>query len=79
MDGKNQSQIDIDKIKFPPVLAATPGTRENYRNYLAEVNYLDSQINSTKNLLRKKGMVRNTMVLVSTEHGNAFPFAKWQL
>jgi uncharacterized sulfatase len=75
----DRSQFDLDKIQLPPVLADTPGTRENYMNYLAEVNYLDSQINAIMNLLRKKGMAENTMIFVSTEQGNAFPFAKWTL
>lgn len=75
----NPDQFDIDKITLPPYIADTPETRNQFRNYLAEINYLDGQIRQTLNLIKKHGFGKNTLVMFATEQGNSFPFAKWTL
>lgn len=65
------------KLELPPVLADTPKTRENFSRYLAEITYFDSQVGQALELLDKHGLAGDTVVLVVTEQGNAFPFAKW--
>ena len=64
-------------LKLPPVLADTPDTREGFSKYLAEITYFDSQVGDLLALLDKSGQRDNTLVLVLTEQGNSFPFAKW--
>jgi uncharacterized sulfatase len=73
----NQSLFDPDKITLPPNLANTPATRTSFRNYLAEINYLDGQVKQTLALLRKHSLAQNTVFFFASEQGNSFPFAKW--
>ncbi|MFP6902488.1 MAG: sulfatase/phosphatase domain-containing protein, partial [Verrucomicrobiia bacterium] len=46
-------------------------------NYLAEITYYDSQVGEIVGLLEKHGLSKNTLVMVVSEQGNGFPFAKW--
>lgn len=75
----DNSLFNKDSIKLPLYLADLPETREKFSNYLAEINYLDGQVNQTMNLLKKYNFDNNTLVIFCTEQGNSFPFAKWTL
>jgi uncharacterized sulfatase len=78
IDG-DRNLFDKDKITLPPYLADLEDTRINFRNYLAEINYLDGQVKQTLDLLEKYSLTENTVVFFSTEQGNSMPFAKWTL
>ncbi|MEE2888572.1 MAG: sulfatase [Planctomycetota bacterium] len=65
------------EIDLPPVLADTARTRELFSAYLAEVTYFDEQVGALLALLDKHKLTENTLVVVLSEQGNAFPFAKW--
>lgn len=71
------SQYDPAKLKLPPYLVDTPLVREQFANYLAEVTYFDSQVGEILELLDKHKLADNTLVMVVSEQGNSFPFAKW--
>lgn len=64
-------------LKLPPFFVDTPVTRENYSRYLAEITYFDWQVGQCLELLDKHGLRDNTLVMVVSEQGNSFPFAKW--
>ena len=64
-------------LKLPPFFVDTPVTRENYSRYLAEITYFDWQVGQCLELLDKHGLRDNTIVMVVSEQGNSFPFAKW--
>ena len=64
-------------LKLPPVLADSPDTREGFSKYLAEITYFDSQVGELISLLDQSGQRDNTLVIVLSEQGNSFPFAKW--
>lgn len=64
-------------LKLPPVLVDSPDTREGYSKYLAEITYFDSQVGELLALLDKHHQRENTLVIVLSEQGNSFPFAKW--
>ncbi|MEM6799727.1 MAG: sulfatase [Planctomycetota bacterium] len=66
-----------ESLKLPPFFVDTPETRKVYSRYLAEVTYYDSQVGRALRLLKKHGLADNTLVIVLTEQGNGFPFAKW--
>ena len=66
-----------EKIALPPVLADTVKTRELFSAYLAEITYFDSQVGELLGLLEKHELADDTLVVVLSEQGNAFPFAKW--
>lgn len=65
------------QLKLPPNFVDTPKTRDAYSRYLAEVTYYDGQVGQMLALLDKHKLADNTIVIVLTEQGNGFPFAKW--
>lgn len=76
-DKGDPALYDPEKIWMPPFMVDTPETRENYVNYLAEINYLDGQVAQALMLLKKHGIEDNTLFVFLSEQGNSFPFAKW--
>ena len=71
------SRYPPEQVKLPPYLTDTPVMRENFSRYLAEITYYDSQVGQILNLIDKHKMRDNTLVVVVSEQGNSFPFAKW--
>ncbi|MEM9161209.1 MAG: sulfatase [Verrucomicrobiota bacterium] len=71
------SRYPPEEVKLPPYILDTPRTRSDFSNYLAEVTYFDWQVGEILGLLDKHGIADNTLVIVVSEQGNAFPFAKW--
>ena len=65
------------KVKLPPYIVDTMRVREDFSRYLAEITYYDSQVGEIMTLLDKHALADNTLVMVVSEQGNAFPFAKW--
>ena len=64
-------------LDLPAFFVDTPSTRENYSKYLAEITYYDGQVGQLLELLDKHNLADNTLVMVVSEQGNSFPFAKW--
>lgn len=71
------SQYDAKKLKLPPNFVDTAETRKNMTKYLAEITYYDGQVGEALALLRKYELEDNTLVIVVSEQGSSFPFAKW--
>ncbi|MGI9239745.1 MAG: sulfatase family protein, partial [Verrucomicrobiales bacterium] len=66
-----------EKVELPPHYVDTPETRVQFSKYLAEISYYDWQVGELMKLLDKHDLADDTLVLVFSEQGNAFPFAKW--
>ncbi|MCA9178207.1 MAG: sulfatase, partial [Planctomycetales bacterium] len=71
------SRYPPDQVKLPPYIADTPVVREAFSRYLAEITYYDGQVGEILSLLEKHGLAQDTVVMVTSEQGNSFPFAKW--
>ena len=71
------SAYDPTKLTLPPTFVDTPNTRQEYAKYLAEITYFDSQCAALLKLLDKHDLAQNTLVMVVSEQGSGFPFAKW--
>jgi uncharacterized sulfatase len=71
------SRYPAADVKLPPYLADTPEVRDAFSRYLAEVTYYDDQVGQLLALLRKHDREKDTLVVVVSEQGNSFPFAKW--
>ncbi|GIW97543.1 MAG: sulfatase atsG [Pirellulaceae bacterium] len=71
------SQYPPESLLLPPNWVDTPETRRAYSRYLAEITYFDSQCGRLLELLDKHGVADNTLVMVVSEQGSSFPFAKW--
>lgn len=66
-----------ESLKLPPTFVDTPETRRQYSRYLAEITYFDRQCGRLLEMLDAHGLRDNTLVIVVSEQGSAFPFAKW--
>ncbi|MDD2598320.1 MAG: sulfatase [Kiritimatiellae bacterium] len=71
------SRYPPEKVTLPPYYVDTPLLRVQFSKYLAEVTYYDGQVGDILRLLEKHGIKDNTFVMVTSEQGNSFPFAKW--
>ena len=76
-DRGDASRYPPGKVKLPPYLFDTPEMRGSFSKYLAEITYYDWQVGEILALLKKHGLEKNTLVIVTSEQGNQFPFAKW--
>ncbi|MDO8542029.1 MAG: sulfatase [Opitutaceae bacterium] len=76
-DKGDPSKYPPASLQLPPIWADTPETREAFSRYLAEITYFDSQVGEFLGLLERHGQRDNTLVIVVSEQGNSFPFAKW--
>ncbi len=76
--GKEYRKLyDTEKLKFRPNFVDTPKTRIEYRNYLAEITFFDAEVGRLLELLEQYGHAENTLVVVVSEQGSAFPGGKW--
>lgn len=73
------SQYPLDDLELPPNWVDTPTTRKHYADYLAEITYFDSQVGEVLDRLQKHDLSDDTLVMVVSEQGSGFPFAKWTL
>lgn len=73
----DRSLFDADKLTLPPTLVDTKETRENYVNYLAEINQLDTDVGKIDALIKKYNLDENTVFIFTSEQGHQFPFGKW--
>ena len=76
-DKGDASRYPPEQVVLPPSIADTEVVRESFSRYLAEVTYFDGQVGQILALLDKHELADNTVVMVLSEQGNAFPFAKW--
>lgn len=76
-DKGDPAQYPPDSLKLPPVLVDCPETRAELPKYLAEITYFDGQVGELAGLLDQSPHRDNTLVIVLSEQGNSFPFAKW--
>jgi N-sulfoglucosamine sulfohydrolase len=73
----DKSAYPPSSLKIEPYMADTPQTRKDYSSYLAEITYMDSQVNEILQTLKKTGNADNTLVLFTSEQGAQFPGCKW--
>ena len=66
-----------EKVELPPYIVDTPEMRDAFSRYLAEITYYDGQVGEILGMLDKHGLREDTLVMVVSEQGNGFPFAKW--
>ncbi|MHC4879805.1 MAG: sulfatase family protein [Planctomycetota bacterium] len=71
------SRYPPEKVKLPPYIADTPVVRKDFSDYLAEITYYDDQVGQILAMLDDHKLRDNTLVVVVSEQGNSFPFAKW--
>ncbi|GAB3417664.1 sulfatase family protein [Niabella aquatica] len=75
----NPEAYDSEKIHLYSNMIDTKMTREDMVHYFAEISYLDSLVGVCLDMIDRSGKKENTIVMLATEQGNAFPFSKWTL
>lgn len=73
----NPEMFNPEKIALPPFYVDTKKTREEFRNYLAEVNYMDNEFGQVLDKIDQYKIKDKTVVVYLSEQGNSFPFSKW--
>src|SRR5688572_26744824 len=63
----------------PPVLPDTPETRKDMADFKASARVLDHAIGKILDALEEHGLAENTLVILTTDHGIAFPHMKCNL
>lgn len=64
-------------VELPPYFVDTPATRKDFSKYLAEITFYDGQVGKVIAMLKEHNLEEETIVMVVSEQGNSFPFAKW--
>lgn len=73
------NEPDPDKITVPGYLVDTPATRRGLSKYYGEVNLLDRQVREILDILEKRGLAKNTIVVFAGDNGWSVPHGKGSL
>lgn len=76
---KELDGVNPDYVMPPACIPDTPETREDYAHYISSVQYVDKKIGEVLAALRNSGREKQTLILLTTDHGIAFPFMKCNL
>lgn len=71
--------LNIDNIELPAWLDDTQSIREDFAGHVTSLQYFDNNFNTVIKGLKDAGLYDKTLILVTTDHGIAFPFAKCTL
>jgi len=71
--------INPNYVQPPACIPDTAETRLDYAKYLADLEYADSCAGLVLDALKESGRDKDTLILLTTDHGIAFPFMKCNL
>ena len=74
-----RGSLDPSKLTLPPHLPDLPGVRGDLARYLAEVEHLDGDVQSVLDVLNKRGLSNDTIVVFMGDNGMAMPHGKGAL
>lgn len=66
----------LEDVKVPPFLPDVPEVRSDILDYYVEIEHFDRHLGGILELLEKSGELENTLVVVASDNGMAFPGAK---
>jgi len=70
---------DLSKVTVPAYFPDTPEVRGDLADYAIEVEWYDQQIGKAVQLLEERGLLENTLIIVTSDHGMPFPRVKGQI
>ena len=70
------SGIDLDKIRVPGFLPDVLAIKQDISDYLLEIRWADQHLKKMLDLLETEGELENTIIIVTSDNGMAFPGAK---
>ena len=71
-----ENGIDPDSVIVPDFLPDNSETRTDIADYLFEIEWFDRHLDAMMKLLEEKGELENTLIIVTSDNGMAFPRAK---
>lgn len=71
--------IDSTKIAVPKFLPDLPDVRGDLADYFAEIERIDQEVGQLLKTLEAKGILENTMIVITSDNGMPFPHAKANL
>lgn len=71
--------LDIENIEIPAWLDDTKEIRDDFAGHITSLKHFDDNFNIVINGLKEAGLYEKTLILITTDHGIAFPFAKCTL
>jgi len=74
-----ESGKDLSKIVVPAVFPDNEIVRSDIADYLVEVEHFDLMVGRAIATLEKRGLLENTIIVVTSDHGMPFPRAKASL
>ncbi len=78
-NGEESPVGDPRYVRTPPTLPDTPETRLDIADFHASVTRLDACYGRVLDALEKSGLAGDTLVIITTDHGIAFPGMKCSL
>jgi len=74
-----RSGKDPKDVTLPGFFPDSPIIRSDYLDYAFEVEYFDSHIGKILKKLEDSGMLDNTLIVMTSDHGEPFPRCKGQI
>lgn len=74
-----QTGKDLSKIVVPAVFPDNELVRSDIADYLVEVEHFDTMVARAIATLEERGLLENTIIVVTSDHGMPFPRAKASL
>lgn len=68
--------VETDKVTVPGFLPDVPETRSDVADYLGEIKWVDHHLEKMIALLEEEELLDNTLIIVTSDNGMAFPSAK---
>jgi len=69
----------LEAIEVPPYLPDTPAVRQDFAGYYQEIEAFDKEVGKVMDLLDKTGLSKNTMLIITADHGMPWPRGKGSL
>ena len=67
---------ELSQVKVPPIFPDNDLVRSDILDYLVEIEHFDSMVERAIASLEKRGLLDNTIVVVTSDHGMPFPRGK---
>jgi len=68
--------VELDKVRVPGFLPDVPEIRNDVADYLGEIKWVDHHLEQMIAMLEEEEMLDNTIIIVTSDNGMAFPSAK---
>ncbi|MFT4567328.1 MAG: N-sulfoglucosamine sulfohydrolase [Saprospiraceae bacterium] len=78
-DSWKKAKIDTSKVTVPAYYPDNPTIVGDLADYALEVEWLDQQIGKCLKILEDKGLLDNTIIIATSDHGMPFPRVKGQI